>query len=101
MNRKFGAPSGAFLGVNGVQSGFESRTSSLTTPLNPDTCGFLVEAGCDVFSMAQPMSAAVSPVRKHTIRDPLERSIDPPQWCAEVHSKQDPSMSTRIAVRRE
>src|SRR5215813_14069752 len=34
MNRKLGAPSGAFFGVNGAQSAFESRTSSLMTPLN-------------------------------------------------------------------
>jgi hypothetical protein len=34
MNRKFGAPAGAFFGVNGVQSGFELRTSSAMTPLN-------------------------------------------------------------------
>src|SRR5262245_897785 len=39
MNRKLGAPSGAFFGVNGVQSGFESRTSSFMTPLNPGTDG--------------------------------------------------------------
>ena len=30
----FGAPSGAFFGVYGAQSGTESRTSSLMTPLN-------------------------------------------------------------------
>jgi hypothetical protein len=33
MNRMFGAPSGAFFGVNGPQSAFESRTSSLMVPL--------------------------------------------------------------------
>jgi hypothetical protein len=32
-NRMFGAPSGALVGVYGSQSGFESRTSSLITPL--------------------------------------------------------------------
>src|SRR5262245_51748286 len=32
--RTFGAPSGALVSVNGPQSGFESRTSSLMTPLN-------------------------------------------------------------------
>src|SRR5262249_54780667 len=32
--RTFGAPSGAFGGSNGVQSGTESRTSTFTTPLN-------------------------------------------------------------------
>jgi hypothetical protein len=30
----FGAPWGAFFGMYGVQSGVESRTSSLITPLN-------------------------------------------------------------------
>lgn len=33
MNRMFGDPSGAFLRINGAQSAFESRTSSLITPL--------------------------------------------------------------------
>src|SRR5262245_37064085 len=32
--RTLGAPSGALRSVNGSQSGFESRTSSLITPLN-------------------------------------------------------------------
>src|SRR5262245_37223614 len=35
MNRKLGASAGAFLGVYGAQSGFESRTSSFVTPLKP------------------------------------------------------------------
>src|SRR5215203_3427366 len=34
MNITFGAPSGAFGCSNGVQSGVESRTSRLTTPVN-------------------------------------------------------------------
>ena len=33
-NRTLGAPSGALMGVYGVQSGTESRTSSLMVPLN-------------------------------------------------------------------
>jgi hypothetical protein len=33
-NKTFGEPAGAFSGVNGFQSGTESRTSNLITPLN-------------------------------------------------------------------
>src|SRR5678810_723092 len=39
--RTLGAPSGALASVNGSQSGFESRTSSLMTPLK----GFLGMSG--------------------------------------------------------
>src|SRR6478609_6488786 len=41
MYTTFGAPSGAFTGSNGSQSGVESRMSTLTTPLNCLATGLL------------------------------------------------------------
>src|SRR5262245_20934215 len=77
MNRKLGAPSGAFFGVNGVQSGFESRTSSLMTPLNPDTFCAPLEVCCDGCSTVQAARAAASPSAKDTNRALPGRSIIP------------------------
>ena len=43
MYTTFGAPSGAFGGSNGAQSGTESRMSTLMVPLN----GFAITTPCD------------------------------------------------------
>src|SRR5262245_65292466 len=57
MNRKFGAPSGAFFGVYGVQSGFDSRTSSLIAPLNVDPAAAPVGGACCCGAQAATPSA--------------------------------------------
>src|SRR5262245_14760625 len=52
----FGDPAGALVSVNGPQSGFESRTSSLMTPLNGffamTTLPRLQSSTCHLFSNA-------------------------------------------------
>src|SRR5262245_29531706 len=54
MNRKLGAPAGAFFGVKVAQSGFESRTSSFMTPLKPGTDDGLADPCCDGCWFEQP-----------------------------------------------
>src|SRR5262245_60191839 len=79
MNRKLGAPSGAFFGVNGAQSAFESRTSSLMVPLKPPgVAGAPPAARCaGGFSTAQAARAAARPITRSTDRDRTGRSIVP------------------------
>src|SRR5262245_24475206 len=57
MKRKFGAPAGAFFGVNGPQSALESRTSSLITPLKALAGSGAFGAGC---SREQPATASTA-----------------------------------------
>src|SRR5262245_23117222 len=65
--RMFGAPSCALASVYGPQSGLESRTSSLMTPLK----GF--------FDMTwPPVSALLSPLRAHGPEPPRQRTLDCP-----------------------
>src|SRR5262252_10996741 len=65
MNKKFGAPWGAFFGVYGPQSAFESRTSSLMTPLNAlsdlDACALAgVDTCCEHAVSASSADAAAT-----------------------------------------
>src|SRR5215471_3328805 len=75
MNRKLGAPAGAFLGVYGVQSAFESRTSSLMTPLNRDAFGaWLCTGACSGADRAQPTIARARTVNNwFLLRSPMKR----------------------------
>src|SRR5262245_32505557 len=87
MNRKLGAPSGAFLGANGVQSGFESRTSSFMTPLKPGAegasdDGFAAGGGAGacfgVSCRLQPAEPTANPIATHTDSARLQRFMTSP-----------------------
>src|SRR5262245_33945096 len=73
MIRKFGAPSGAFLGVYGVQSCLESRTSSFIVPLNsPGGAGSREDCACCGGACAKDVNASAAP-SANLRTDPPER----------------------------
>src|SRR5262245_60025690 len=110
MNRKLGAPSGAFFGVNAVQSSFESRTSSFMTPLKPGTDGPLAtacSAGCSAFAAAfsagctafgaacsagsfeHPTKPSATPATSKQYTTSLLRLMSPPclvEWSMSLHT---------------
>src|SRR5262245_26576845 len=76
MNRKLGAPSGAFFGVYGVQSGLELRTSRLITPLKPGVAGRAGACCADTGCCEHPATLSVNPIASPTSATNLQTLID-------------------------
>src|SRR5262245_58346252 len=89
MTRKLGAPAGAFFGVYGVQSAFESRTSSLMTALEP---GVAADCVCAVaFSGDDRAQPAARTAIKANSRSALRSfMVSTPERCDDCDIRRQP-----------